>query len=107
MEKWQKSERREKKNTSESGADIMDRNNKVWLELYGDVLQFGECLAKLHNKQQQLQHGANGAQRSLQQGCVMAKRATDLYAVGGPHFKNLLTVGTTTVKEMPVGSMGQ
>lgn len=65
MEKWQKRERREKKNTSESGADIMDRNNKVWLELYGDVLQFGECLAKLHNKQQQLQHGANGAQRSL------------------------------------------
>lgn len=48
-----------------------------------------------------------GAQRSLQQGCVMANKATDLYAVGGPHFKNLLTVGTTTVKEMPVGSMGQ
>lgn len=70
-------------------------------------MHFGKCLAKLHNKQQQLQHGANGAQRSLQQGCVMAKRATDLCAVGGPHSKNLLTVGTTTVKEMPLGSMGQ
>lgn len=40
-------------------------------------------------------------------GVCYGKESTDLYAVGGPHFKNLLTVGSTTEKEMPVGSMGQ